>query len=35
MSGAVEEPRILEETVPDLFLGGTEGGWGRGRQENQ
>lgn len=24
MSGAVEEPQILEETVPDLFLGGTE-----------
>ena len=24
MSGAVEEPRILEETAPDLFLGGTE-----------
>lgn len=34
MSGAMEEPRILEETAPDLFLGGTER-WGRGRQENQ
>lgn len=35
MSGAVEEPGILEETAPALFLGGTER-LGKGkRQENQ